>query len=71
MYTVNVTLKTDLVLVTEEQLNINSKWKTLLLLMGAFLVEVRNKWELIYSSLIDRWICTVLWRYTSHLAFAI
>ena len=43
----------DLVLVAEEQLNINFKWKKLLLLMGVLLVEGRNEWEVIYSSLID------------------
>lgn len=43
----------DLVLVAAEQLNINSKWKKLLLLMGVVLVEVKNEWEVISSSLID------------------
>lgn len=43
----------DLVLVAEEQLSINSKWKKLLLLMGVLLVEVRNECEVIPSSLID------------------
>lgn len=52
MYAVNVPLKMDLVLIAEEQLNINSKWKKLLLLMGVLLVKVRSEWEVIHSSLI-------------------
>lgn len=42
----------DLVLIAEEQLNINSKWKKLLLLTDVLLVVVRNEWEVIHSSLI-------------------
>lgn len=39
-------------LIAEEQLNINSKWKKLLLLTDVLLVVVRNEWEVIHSSLI-------------------
>jgi len=45
MYVVNVPLKMGSVLIAEEKLNINSKWKKLLLLMGVLLVEVKNEWE--------------------------
>lgn len=39
----------DLVLIAEEQLDINSKWKKVLLLVGVLLVEVRNEWEVVSS----------------------
>lgn len=58
MCAVNLTLKIDFVLVANDKLNIDSKWKNLLLLMGALVVEgvgrdIFSAWyENLYSSVL-------------------